>query len=444
MDYQVLIVGGGIHGVGLLHDLSSRKIKGVHLVEKNLLASGTSSRSTKLIHGGFRYLEHLNQWKLVREALSERKILLKIIPELVKPRSFILPNLKKGKFPPWMIRTGLFVYDFFASDEAIPSAKSIQKNKIQEFAPYLKQNFIDEKVSSAFLYYDAQMIDDVIVRIVAQASVYLGATYEEKTEVIHVESHFDHYRVTLKKNNETWTVTTKVLVNACGAWNNENLIRWNIVPKISCLLNLGSHLLFSKNVFPAENFDSISATIFQENDGRVVFFIPWNGNWLLGTTESILPKEPDHVKVPQYDYEYLMNSAENYLNLTDPKKNIIESFAGVRCMPLLKNKMNEVKFNEKWKSDPFSSPFYINKMEKNISSLSRELVISENPGNIFSIYGGKFTTYRAQMEKLGAHLSRILKSGTVSKTNLKSDWNLEKMLEEHPNIFQTSKSLRQM
>jgi glycerol-3-phosphate dehydrogenase len=442
MDLNVLIVGGGIHGVGLLHDLATRKVAGVHLVEKNKIASGTSSRSTKLVHGGLRYLEHLNQWGLVHEALHERTLLLRLLKGIVKPLPFVLPNFKGDKRPPWMVRMGLFFYDILAGDGGLPAASRIDKNDIAKFAPYLNQNKIENEMLSAFLYYDAQMLDDVIARIVAESSIKLGTTYEEDSKVSEIQQIEDGYKVTIESNGSKKTVTTRYIVNAAGAWCNENLLHWGVVPKITCLLNLGTHIVFDPAAVPNGDVSNCAATLIQELDGRVVFFIPWFGKWLYGTTESILSAEPSHVHYPESDKEYLMATANETLNLVDAEKNISEIFCGVRCMPLNQHSKFK-KLEDKWRSDPYHSPFYVKKLDKNISGLSRETVIDETIPGLISIYGGKYTTYRAIAEKLGALLSRKLKMGATTGTHLAENWFLEELIKEKPEIFKSSVTLRQ-
>ncbi len=442
MDLNVLIIGGGIHGVGILHDLATRNVHGVHLVEKNILSSGTSSRSTKLIHGGLRYLEHLNQWSLVYEALHERGLLLQLLKGIVKPLPFVLPNFKGDKRPPCLIRLGLFFYDLLAGDGGLPSASAIHKNEIIKFAPYLNQNKIDKEMISAFLYYDAQMLDDVIVKIAAAAAEKLGATFEEQAKVTEIKTISDGFKVTITKGNSTTTVTTKKIINATGAWANENLLKWGILPKIACLLNLGTHIVFNPEVVPNANINNCAATLIQELDGRIVFFIPWFDKWLYGTTESILETEPSKISCPKNDKKYLMQTAEETLNLYKAEENISEMFCGVRCMPL-KPYLDFKNLDEKWCLDPYNSPFYLKKLDKNISSLSRETVIEETMSGLFSIYGGKYTTYRAIAQKIGSMICRQLKVGSSSGTHLQENWFLKNLLEEKPDIFKSNKSIRQ-
>jgi glycerol-3-phosphate dehydrogenase len=442
MDLNVLIVGGGIHGIGLMHDLATRQIPGVHLVEKNQLASGTSSRSTKLVHGGLRYLEHLGQWGLVHEALHERTLFLRLLKDLVKPLPIVLPHFKKNPRPECLVRMGLFFYDLLSGDGGLPSARRIDKEHIMSYAPYLNAEKVNDEMQSAFLYYDAQMLDDVIARLAAYSAIKLGSSFEEHTDVTAVEPIAGGFRATLKNAQGTRVVTTKKIVNAAGAWCNANLLQWGFVPKVSCLLNLGSHMVFDPKVCPTAAGETQFASLIQEPDGRVVFFIPWNGKWLFGTTESILKDSPSHLVPPPEDRAYLMETAKEYLSLHNAEENLDEFFCGVRCMPLSQKINKKMSFHSSWTENPYESPFYIKQLNKNISGLSRETVIENNENGIYSIYGGKWTTYRAASEGLGQVLSRKLQRGRQSGTHLPENWFVQQLKEEHPERFISSKELR--
>lgn len=441
MDLNVLIIGGGITGTGLFHDLTSRKIPGVHLVERKKLAAGTSSRSTKLIHGGVRYLERLSQWGLVHEALQERARLLRILRGLVKPLPFVLPNFKGGR-PPWLVRTGLFFYDFLAGDGGLPSSRYLPKEDILKYAPYLKQSRIDQDMQSALLYYDAQMLDDVIVRLVAFAGVKLGGTFTEDTDVEKITSlPGGGYEVILSENGVSKTVTTKFIVNACGAWNNANLLRWGINPKIPCLLNVGSHLVFSSEVVKPQETPP-AASLIQNKDGRVVFFIPWFNKWLLGTTESVLHGSPDAPFNSEADINYLKDVMRENLDLQTPEKFEEEFFWGVRTMPMShKVKPDHI---ESWTSKPFESPFYQTGKNVDISKLSRESVVDETLPRFLSIYGGKYTTFRSLSEKIGSQISSSLGLGGKSGTLAFENWFLDEFLITHPESGKSDPSIRQL
>lgn len=455
MDLNVLIVGGGIHGAGLLHDLASRRIHGVHLVESAVLSAGTSSRSTKLVHGGLRYLEHVGQWGLVQEALRERGTLLRILKGLVQPLPLVLPAFA-GDRPPWMLRAGLFLYDMLAGDGGLPSAKRLSKDDVLDVAPYLKRQRVHADMKDAFLYYDAQMLDDVIVRLAAYAAKKLGATFEEHAKVAALQAievgGVKGFRCTIRTPQGDKEVTTRTVVNASGAWTNANLLEWGLTPEVSCLLNVGSHLVFGPAVVQAKPSEC-AGTLLQNKDGRVVFFLPWNGRWIFGTTESVLKEgDPRGLTAPEGDIRYLLEAANHNLAFECTEKTPEEVFCGVRTMPFRdKNiwkrggetaRTPSSALKEKWAAEPFSSPFYVRETTANISALSRETVVDEVVPGLLSIYGGKYTTYRSQCERVGATLSRRLGVGGTTGTQVAENWFIPELLEEQPGIFLSSPHVR--
>ncbi len=442
MDYQVLIVGGGIHGVGVLHDLATRGIGGVHLVERKVLASGTSSRSTKLLHGGLRYLEHIEQWPLVREALQERTVLTTMLNGIVRPLPFVLPCPENGR-PAWMIRFGLFLYDTFAGRSNLPRARKLNRGEIETLAPYLPKSKMETDYKKSFLYYDGQMNDDVIVRLVAHAACKNGATFVENTEVSAVNSIEGGFRVELTGPTGTRVVTTKKIVNASGSWVTANLLKWGYTPTVVSLLNVGSHLVLKPDAVkgvPAES----AATLFQNDDGRVVFFIPWFDKWLFGTTESILEGSPNTLVPPPQDEDYLLRVAEKCMEIPNLNAHKQEVFAGIRMMPIRKSSQKFDSIPQDWRENPFASPFYIRQFHKSISSLSRETVFDTHVPGMYSVYGGKFTTYRAECQKLGASIARELGCKAKSLTQKIESWHLREVLSEHPDILKSKEALRHM
>jgi glycerol-3-phosphate dehydrogenase len=442
MDYEVLVVGGGIHGVGVLHDLASRGVKGIHLVEKKFLAAGTSSRSTKMLHGGLRYLEHISQWPLVREALQERTLLTKLLPTITRPLPFVLPCEKGGR-PAWMIRFGLFLYDSFAGRSNLPRARKLRDGEIGILAPYLPKERVERDYKDAFLYYDGQMHDDAIVRLVAASAKSLGATYEEQTEATEVVAVENGFRVTLQCNGVARTITTRRIVNAAGSWVTANLLKWGFTPSVVSLLNVGSHLILKPEAVAGDPATS-AGTLFQNTDGRVVFFIPWFGKWLFGTTESILQGHPSDLVPPVKDSEYLLRVAERCMEIKNIDAYREEIFAGIRMMPLKKSSLGVKAIPQAWRDDPFSSPFYEREFKKSISSLSRETILDRSVPNMISVYGGKYTTYRAECEKVGNLLADDLQIKDRSGTHKIASWRLEEILEKYPDILQTRQELRHM
>ena len=431
MDLNVLVVGGGIHGVGVLHDLASRGTGGLHLIERRQLASGTSSRTTKLIHGGLRYLEHPLQWGLVRDALRERGILLDLLPDIVRPIPFVLPTFGTGR-PTWLLRAGLWLYDHFAADGCLPPSRRLSPDELHRLAPYLG-NPRRGGEHPAYLYYDAQMLDDVIVRLVARAAVRLGASYAEQTEVQGVRPVNGGFRVQLRGPGSSQELTCRAVINAGGAWTTANLLRWGFQPRVTCLLNVGSHVVLAPSVIRADP-GSCAAVLLQHDDGRVVFFIPWDGKWLLGTTDSFLEGSPEHWRCPPMDRSYLLEIAARHLALEAPEAGIVEFFCGIRTVPLADwtraRRWTAGKTQElpaAWRQEPFDSPWYRRSWSRGMAALSREAVVDDSIAGLLSIYGGKFTTYRSLSEGVGDQVARQLGIVRPSGTRQRSNWFLEEL-----------------
>jgi glycerol-3-phosphate dehydrogenase len=442
MDFDVLVIGGGIQGVGVLHDLASRRIT-THLLEERQLSIGTSSRSTKLLHGGLRYLERLGQWSLVREALNERSLLLRLLGDAVKPVPFVLPAYRSGR-PPWMIRMGLGLYDLLAGDSGLPHARTISLQELRARAPYVRKERLEADLAAAFMFYDGQMLDDVIVRLAARASTLLGGSYEENSRVDHVERLESGFKVTGSHLGPTGRVRfehrAKMVVMAAGAWNNWNLVKWGIAPQVPCILNAGSHLVLSQAAVTADP-KNCAATLIQNSDGRVLFFIPWFGRWLFGTTESAVVGDPRNLKPSTEDVEYLFQALDDNFDLNTPRKNVDEIFCGVRTMPL-RQTADKIKITPQLQEDPFQSPLYLQSTKDNLTRLSRESVVNEPVPGLLVVYGGKYTTYRGLSEQIGRQIKDRLGKGTCSNTRTADAWFLNEIREQNPEIFISSKELR--
>ena len=316
-------------------------------------------------------------------------------------------------------------------------------------------------MADAFLYYDAQMLDDVIVRLTAEASKHLGGSYEENASVVSVTpTEVDGargFRCILDGPSGRRELTTRLVVNASGAWANANLLRWGITPQVSCLLNVGTHLVFGAGSVAAKPAEC-AATLLQNADGRVVFFIPWNGRWLFGTTESVLRAgDPRGLAPPAEDVRYLLDAASHNLSLRVPaggpevglQAAIEEVFCGVRTMPLRAganapshSSSHSSSLAAAWAADPFASPFYVRDAKLNISALSRETVIDETLPGLLTIYGGKYTTYRSQCEEVGGRLARRLGLGGTTGTQVAENWFIPEILAEHPEMFRSSSQVR--
>lgn len=437
MDLQVLVVGGGIHGAGVLHDLASRGVPGLLLAERRRLASATSGRSTKLLHGGLRYLEHPGQWGLVREALRERTRLGALLGAEARPVPIVLPCLPGGR-PPWMVRVGLALYHRFAGRSPLPRPRRLDEAEVRQLAPYLRPEVLAAG-QCAFLYHDLQMRDDSVVRLVAEAARRLGASVEEHTEVETLSVVAGGFRAELAGPGGRRSVTARAVVNAGGAWCSANLLRWGLVPRVVTALDVGSHLVFDASAARGDPARS-AGTLVQNRDGRVVFFLPWFGRWLLGTTESLLAGDPSGVDVSPADREYLLAVARGPLGLGHPEAHLVGAFAGVRTMPLGRAQVAG-PVTPAWRQAPFASPFYLRSWGGNLAAASREAVVDEILPGLLSLYGGKFTTYRAQCERLGDRLAERLGVTTSSRTGSASAWFVDEIRREHPCLLETDPSL---
>lgn len=404
---RVLVLGGGIHGVGVLHDLVSRGWKDVHLVEKERLASGTSSKSTKLIHGGLRYLEKITQFRMVSESLHERNFLLRTLPHLVQPIEFVFPILKKNIIGSLLTRTGLTIYDFLSGKSNIAHHRVLSLKEAKEKTALL--NF--EKFSQFFSFWDAQVDDLALVWSVAHSAVSLGAGVTEECQVVDLKQDADGWTVdVVMKNGDHHSVSALYVVNCLGPWANQFLEKSQIAPKIRGINNRGTHILIKDRGLKAGLF------LTSPVDKRVIFMIPWKGMTLLGTTEAAHEGDPDQVRPLEKDINYILASCNYYLNEPILKQDIQCSFAGLR-----------------WLAESTS---------RTLSGVSRESVLTEHAserGFLLTIYGGKLTSYRALSEKVGDRIMKHFGEHSPSRTLDKNFW-FSMQNEKVPDLFERFQS----
>lgn len=355
---DVLIVGGGINGCGIAADATSRGLN-VVLCEQGDLGQATSSASSKLIHGGLRYLEQYD-FKLVRKALQERERLFKLCPHLIKPLSFVLPHCQQQR-PAWLMRLGLFIYDHLCKTN-VPRTKLIsRKNQPMLFAP-LKAHY-----QKGFNYYDAHTLDSRLVISNALQAKQSGATILPRTKFISTKRHTDYWLSTLQSANQTLSIKSKGLVNAAGPWamSINQLANLDIPYQLS--LVQGSHIVVPKL------YDGDHAYILQNDDQRIVFAIPYFKNFtLVGTTDVMIETLSDAPQVKQQEIDYLLTLIKNYFAKTLSHQQIIHTYCGVR--PLLKP-------NATLKAKEISRDY--------------KVIHQQQPETFYScILGGKLTTYR--------------------------------------------------
>ena len=276
--YRVVILGGGIHGVGIAHDLASRGWRDVLVVEKSLVGSGTSAKSTKLIHGGLRYLQHPRDFPLVAEGLEERALLAKLAPDIVKPLPFIFPVLKKGGMPRFMVKIGLWLYDALSLGRSLGRHRWLLPDEAFNEAPVLDKSMF----KGFYRFFDGQTDDLELTMRVAQSAEMLGATVVENMQALSVSHTATGWNIVLKTGDETTVVNTKYLVNALGPWAHEFLDASHIKPKVEGINNQGTHLLIRDLGLKSGLF------LQSPEDSRIFFILPWKGYTLIGTTEALL------------------------------------------------------------------------------------------------------------------------------------------------------------
>ena len=365
--FDIFIIGGGINGAGIARDAAGRGLR-VYLAEKNKVGSATSSWSSKLIHGGLRYLENY-EFKLVRESLKEREVITNIAPSITRHIPFIIPYSKKlrSKF---LIRLGLFLYDNIGGKSKIPKSSKVNLNE-----KYF--NILQSKFSVGFQYYDVQVDDKKLVEMNIDDAKKLGATIIENTEVISAKRVTEGWEIALENDK---IIQSKILINAAGPWINEivnNVIKINTNKKIR--LVRGSHII-TKKLYEEE-----VAFTLQNEDNRVVFVIPYKKEFsLIGTTEVDV-KTADNPSISDEEKIYLINTINNHFVKQISNQDIVDTYSGIR--PLIED-------------------------FKEASKVTRDYVFDLNLQNknspLLNIYGGKLTTYRVLSEKVLTELKHFL------------------------------------
>ncbi|MEO1221069.1 MAG: glycerol-3-phosphate dehydrogenase [Pseudomonadota bacterium] len=370
-QYDLLVIGGGINGAGIARDAAGRGLS-VLLVEKNDLASHTSSASTKLIHGGLRYLEHM-EFRLVRESLIERERLLKIAPHIVWPMRFVLPH-DKGLRPKWMLRLGLFLYDNLGGRKLLPPTKNVNLRE----GPHAQT--LEDRLTSGFEYSDCWVEDARLVVLNCMDAAERGATIRTRTECTALKSENGAWTATLKTMQGEDTVRAKTVINAAGPWVDQVLGKANQGKAENNLrLVQGSHLIFPKL------FDHSQAYIFQNKDDRIIFAIPYERDYtLVGTTDVLWEDDPAKVAISDQEKQYICDAVNEYLRTDVSPDEAIWAYSGVR-------------------------PLYDDHKSDN-STVTRDYVfdLDDHDGaKVLSIFGGKITTYRKlaehALEKLGVN-----------------------------------------
>lgn len=355
--FDVAIIGGGINGCGIAADASMRGLS-VVLIEKDDLASKTSSSSTKLIHGGLRYLE-LYDFSLVKKALDERQILLNMAPHLVFPRPFVLP-FQQSLRPALLIRAGLFLYDHLSRSNTLPTSKTIHRSPESPFFRPLA-----DSIDKGFVFYDCCTDDARLTLTNAMQAKQHGATILTQTEMHKAREIEGIWHLTCQnKSGKTQTIQSRALINAAGPWVDSVSQKVGIFSQYKITLVKGSHIVVPR-LYEGEH-----GYLLQHEDKRVVFVIPYHGFSMIGTTDILFSSSPDKIEITPDEIDYLLLLVQRYFKRTLTKESIITTWSGVR--PLLAAN------------------------EKSPQTISRDYVFhyTHAPAPAVTIYGGKITTYR--------------------------------------------------
>ncbi len=359
-DFDIVVIGGGINGTGVAQAASAAG-HSVQLLDQQGVGHGTSSRSSKLIHGGLRYLESA-RIGLVRESLREREILLRIAPALVRSVPFYIPVYAATRRRPWMIRAGLTLYAILSGTRH-SGFDSLPRGQWDDL------DGLDTRgLQAVFRYEDAQTDDIALTQAVMRSAQELGAVLSCPAHFLSAQRVHDGFRVHYRENTDAKACHARTLVNAAGPWANTVLER--IVPRPSALavdLVQGAHIILEGKIHRGVYYTEAA-------DGRAVFVMPWNDRILVGTTETPYEGDPGAVRARPEEITYLQDTWRHYFPHQPGR--LLDSFAGLRVLP-----------------HQSGSAFY----------RSRETVLyPDNPDRVrlVTIYGGKLTGYRATAAKV--------------------------------------------
>ena len=373
--FDLAIIGGGINGCGIARDAAGRGLK-VFLAEQDDLASATSSWSTKLIHGGLRYLEHY-EFRLVRESLQEREVLMRLAPHIIHPMQFLLPHARNMR-PAWMIRAGLFLYDRLGGKSSLPRSQSVRFPHTQ-FSAALRATF-----TQGFVYADARVDDARLTLFNAMSAHAQGAQIATRCKLVKA-ARLDgvwHLQVAETPTGVARTIRARALVNAAGPWVKE-VIDQRIEDATATPPDAAVRLVKGSHIIVPRVHEGDHAMILQNDDGRVAFVIPYEDAYtLIGTTDVVVNDLAAARDISEDEVNYLLNAVNHYLAKPLQRNDVVWHYAGVR--PLY----------DDGKNDP--------------AAITRDYVLKLSDDNgsapLLSIFGGKITTYRRLAEHALAKL----------------------------------------
>ena len=367
--FDVAIIGAGINGAGIARDAAMRGLR-VLLIDKGEVGGATTHASTRLIHGGLRYLEHF-EFGLVRESLRERETLLRIAPHLVRPLPITIPIYKQSKRGPLTIRAGMIAYDLLSWDKSLPRHRMLSRTETLEQLPGLNP----EGLLGSALYFDAQVeFPEQLVELNVWAAHKLGAevlTFTRVTKLFHEDGKISGVEF-VTAQGQIEVARARVVINATGPWVDLLLERAPVESPKLVGGTKGSHIIVP--LFPTAPANAIY--LEARSDGRPMFIIPWDRKYLIGTTDVRFEGDPDTVRCEPWEVDYLLSET----NLAFPKADlsidkILFTYSGVRPLPATSDKDEQ--------------------------SITRQHFIREHPraSNLLSIVGGKLTTYRSLAEQ---------------------------------------------
>lgn len=382
--YDVAIIGAGINGVGVARELALRGLK-VFCCDKGDIGSATSSASSKLIHGGLRYLEQ-GQFQLIMEALRERKYLLANAPHLTSVQPFLIPVYENSRVPFWKLKLGVMLYETLAFFHRLSPHKTLSRLKTIEQEPHLKT----KDLQGGIVYMDGKMDDARVALETALQAKQFGAdirTYHSVIEIAKTKNHINSLTVKNTLTGDIQTVKAKQYVNTTGPWIDD--ITEKIYPKKKKKKLLrpskGTHIV-------VESLSKHAIVLTSPSDGRVFFVIPYDDYSLIGTTDTEYKGNPSELKATKEDRDYLLKSTRHFFpKAALSESDIIASFSGIR-------------------------PLVADTKRNSVGKVSREEKIIQHADNLWTLAGGKYTTYRLITEKLALKIAKKL--GLKTKKSL--------------------------
>ena len=388
-DFDLIIIGAGINGAGIARDAAMRGLK-VLLLDKGDIGGGTSAWSTRLIHGGLRYLEH-GELGLVRESLREREILMRIAPHLVRPLPILLPVYKGARRGSWTIRAGMWAYDLLSFHKTLPHHRFLSPQQALQEIPSLESRNLE----GAAVYYDAQVeFAERLVLENALSAVEHGAavqTYTRLQNFVSNDKSILAVQLVNVKTGDAQTASASMIINAAGPWVDDVLEKGASSDRLIGGTK-GSHIV----VDPFAGAPTTGLYVEAEKDRRPFFIIPWNGKYLIGTTDIRFEGNADEVRASDEEVDYLLRETNRVLPAAAlTADDVLYTYSGVRPLP-------------------FTS-------EKKEARITRRHFIKQHSqfGNLFSIVGGKLTTYRSLAEEtVDLILRRLNRPVPASQTDL--------------------------